>query len=142
VNSYNYKNQTDLTAAELFFWIAVDESVKRMGTDDLAAVIAILAGQPWLSTPPKLGGATKGTSVASYVGREYLNYKVKIRLPMITGSSISTLRIALTRNLGAFVGRTVPFVGWAIVAGDVALIIWNTVEKYNSLASVEDKLAL
>lgn len=60
-------------------------------------------------------------------------------LPTITGKSIFSLKVAYTKNLGAFVGRSVPGVGWAILAYDVAQIIQKTVGQYNTLASKEDR---
>ena len=87
-----------------------------------------------------MGGATRGTSIASVVSRRILNIDLKMRLPMITGSSIRGLRIALTKNLGAFVGRSVPVVGWVIVANDVVQIFFKSVLTYNSMVSPEDRL--
>jgi hypothetical protein len=107
---------------------------------DVAAAFAILAGQPLLPTRSKFGGATKGTSIASIASRQVLNYDLKFRLPTLTGASLSTLRISLTRNLGAFVGRSVPVVGWVIVAHDVVQIMWNTVATFNCLVLPEDRL--
>lgn len=136
-----YNRLSGHLCAELFFWITVDKTLEQLGVEDIGAVLAILAGQPILSTRAKVGGATRGTSVASVVSRQMLNYDLKIRLTMLTGSSIKTLRIALTKNLGAFVVRTVPVVGWFIVANDVIRITWNTVATYNSIVSLEDKVS-
>lgn len=138
--TYDYKQQFNLSCSELFFWIAVDETLEQLGVEHVGAAFAILAGQPIVPTRAKFGGATKGTSVASVVSRHVLNYDLKWRLPMLTGSSLSTLRFSLTRNLGAFVGRTVPVVGWVIVGNDVVRIIWNTVATYNAIVSPEDRL--
>jgi hypothetical protein len=138
---YSYNQQSNLSRPELFFWIAVDKTLEQLGVEDIGAVFAILAGQPIIPTRAKVAGATKGTSIASLVSRQVLNYDLKIRLPMLTGSSIKTLRIALTKNLGAFVGRSVPVVGWIIIANDVVRIIWNTVTTYNILALPEDRIA-
>lgn len=107
----------------------------------MAPFLPCLQANPLFQPAPKWGGATKGTSIASVTSRQILNYDLKVRLPMLTGSSIKTLRIALTRNLGAFVGRTIPFVGWIIVANDVIRITWNTVTTYHAMVSREDRLA-
>lgn len=56
------------------------------------------------------------------------------------GASIKTLRIALTKNLGTFVGRTIPVVGWLIIANDVIRIMWNSVAAYNAMVSPNDRL--
>lgn len=142
MKTYHYKQQANLSCSELFFWIVVDKTLEQLGVQDIGAVFAILAGQPIIPTRAKVGGATKGTSIASVVSRQILNHDLKIRLPMLTGSSIKTLRIALTKNLGAFVGRTVPVVGWVILANDAMWIMWNSVTTYNAIASPEDRIAL
>jgi hypothetical protein len=142
MTTYYYEQHANLSCNELFFWIAVDKTLGQLGVKDIGAVFAILAGQPMIPTRAKFGGATAGTSVASIVSRQLLDYELKTRLPTITGSSIKTLRIALTTNLGAFVGRAVPVVGWFILANDVVQIMWATVTTYNTLASADDRLAL
>lgn len=48
-----YNDLTDLTRGELFFWIAVDETLEQIGGQDVAAAFAILAGQPLLPTRSK-----------------------------------------------------------------------------------------
>jgi hypothetical protein len=141
MTTYSYQDQINLSGTELFFWVTVDKTLEQLGVEDIGAVFAILAGQPIIPTRAKVGGATKGTSVASVVSRRILNYDLKIRLPMLTGSSIKTLRIALTKNLGAFVGRTIPVVGWFIIANDVVRITWNAVTTYNSIVSLEDRVS-
>jgi hypothetical protein len=138
---YHYKSQVNLSRIELFFWIAVDKTLQQLGVTDVGAVAAILLGQPMIGTRGKPIGATRGTSIASLACRQALNYELKFRLPMITGSSITTLRIALTKNLGAFVGRSVPVVGWVILAYDVSRIMWNTVSTYNFYVEQDDRIA-
>ncbi|AVS90506.1 hypothetical protein C8238_18965 [Paracidovorax avenae] len=60
--------------------------------------------------------------------------------PTITGASLTTLKITFTKNLGAFVGRLVPGVGWTILAYDVFQIVNKTITTYNALAREEDRL--
>ncbi len=141
-NSYHYNHLSNLTPQELFFWIAIDKTLEQIGGQDIVAAFAILAGQPIVPTRAKFGGATKGTSIASIANRRLLNYDMKRRLPMITGASPLSLKITLTRNLGAFVGRTVPIVGWMILGYDVVRIIQNTIFTYNRLVKPEDRLLL
>jgi hypothetical protein len=59
---------------------------------------------------------------------------------MITGSSITGLRIALTKNLGAFIGRSVPVVGWIILTYDITQIMWKTISTYNNYVSQNDRI--
>jgi hypothetical protein len=74
MTTYRYQDKINLTCAELFFWITVEKTLEQLGVEDIGAVLAILAGQPILSTRAKVGGATRGTSVASVVGRQMLSY--------------------------------------------------------------------
>lgn len=141
MDTYSYRHQTHLSRSELFFWITIDKMLDQLGAQDVGAAFAILSGQPIIPTRAKVGGATRGTSIASITSRHLLNYDLKIRLPMLTGSSIKTLRIALTKNLGAFVGRAVPVVGWIVIANDVVRIMWNAVTTYNALVAPEHRLA-
>lgn len=68
----------------------------------------MLLGQADMSVPGKVAGVTKGTSVASLAARTLLPFKLRVRLPMITKVGLTGVRIAFTRNLGAFVGRAIP----------------------------------
>ena len=130
-NLYQYNNLVNLLCEELFLWVAIDQTLEQLGGVDIAAAAAILSGQPFLPTRAKLGGATKGTSLASVASRNLIRQKLPFALPMITGASLGTLKISFTRNLGAFVGRLVPGVGWTILAYDVFQINEKTVRKYN-----------
>jgi hypothetical protein len=137
---YGYKDLDALTKEELFLWIAIDKVLEQFGGMDIAAAAAVLSGQPFIPTRAKFGGATPGTSPASVVSRKFLNVNMSFRMPMITGKSLGTLRIAFTKNLGAFVGRTIPIVGWLMLAYDVEEIIRKTLTTYNEIAVEEDKL--
>lgn len=46
----------------------------------------------------------------------------------------------MTNNLGAFVGRIIPVIGWALLASDVAQIVYKTVNVYNTIAREEDRV--
>ncbi len=141
-NRYSFHDMGDLTPSELFFWVAVDETLKQLGVKDLVAGALVLAGQPILGTATKLGGATIGTSPASVVSRKLLNYELRTRLPTITNASFRTMRFMFTKNLGAFVGRAVPVVGWLILAYDVEEIIRHSILSYNAIAKPDDRFAL
>ncbi len=139
-HKYHYKSLIDLSANELFFWIVVDQTVEQVGGQDVVGVFTILAGLPLIPTRAKFSGATKGTSAASLLLRHYLNYDLKHRVPTLTWGSIKKLRFSLTRNLGAIVGRTVPGIGWTILAYDAITIMRNSVVTYNRIARPEDQL--
>lgn len=46
----------------------------------------------------------------------------------------------MTRNIGKFVGRAVPVVGWAMAAHDAATISIRSVRHYNRLVKQEDRI--
>lgn len=141
-NRYTYGIHQNLTPADLFVYVALDETRKQLGLDDLAAASAVLLGQADVPVPGKVAGATEGTSVASLTARKLLPFKVRVRLPMITKVGLSGVRIAFTRNLGAFVGRTIPVVGELFLARDAFMIMRNTVVTYNRLAKPGDRVPL
>ena len=43
-------------------------------------------------------------------------------------------------NLGTFVGRTVHVLGWVILAVDVSMIGYRTVNRFNIIVRPEDKI--
>ncbi len=141
-NRYTYGIHQNLTPADLFVYVALDETRKQLGFDDLAAASAVLLGQADVPVPGKFAGATVGTSVASLTARKLLPFKVRVRLPMITKVGLDGVRIAFTRNLGAFIGRTIPVIGELFLARDAFMIMRNTVVTYNRLAKPDDRMSL
>ncbi|KVH30731.1 STM2901 family protein [Burkholderia cepacia] len=140
-NTYSFGTHRDLTPMELFFLAFIDETCKELGVDDVAAVVAIVAGQNWMPTRAKPFGTTPGTSVASILSRKYLDYDLKRKiLPTLTNASVKRLKFILVRNIGVFVGRAVPVVGWVIAAKDVTMISIRSVSRYNALVKPEDKV--
>jgi len=140
-NRYQLNDLTGLTASELFFWIVVDETCKHFGIDDVAAVVAILTGRPNMPTRGKLAGAIEGTSRASIISRKYITADIKYRvLPTIVGKDLRSLKILLTKNLGTFVGRTVPIVGWVFLLYDAVTILAHSIRRYNYMVLPEDKV--
>lgn len=138
--AYCYNEMVGLSPGELFFWIMVDEAQNQLGVQDIAAMFAVIAGQPIVPTRGKFAKATKGTSIASIAARRTLNYDLKYRvLPTVTNQSIRNLRILFTRNIGKFVGRAVPVVGWIILAYDVTVITRRTISEYNRRVSDADQ---
>ncbi|RQR34095.1 hypothetical protein DIE23_12965 [Burkholderia sp. Bp9143] len=139
-NRYSYNGRVDLTPGDLFFWIAVDEIQIRVGFDDLAAAAAILQGQADVPAPGKFASATKGTSVASITARKLLPIRMRMRLPMIMSVGAHGVRIASTKNLGAWVGRSIPVVGEVFLAADAVAIMFNTVRRYNGIVKPENRV--
>nr|WP_321921917.1 hypothetical protein [Burkholderia sp. BCC1998] len=61
-------------------------------------------------------------------------------MPMIMSVGAQGVRIASTRNLGAWVGRTIPVVGELFLAADAAVIMFNTVRRYNAVVKLENRV--
>ncbi|AJY06178.1 hypothetical protein QZM46_06075 [Burkholderia vietnamiensis] len=139
-NRYRFGIHQNLRPVDLFVYVALDETQKQLGLDDLGAAAAVLLGQADVPAPGKFVGATAGTSVASLAARKLLPFKVAVRLPMITGVGLSGIRVAFTRNLGAWVGRLIPVAGEMFLAVDVVLIMRNTVMAYNRVVKPEDRV--
>ncbi|WP_233831647.1 STM2901 family protein [Paraburkholderia sp. ZP32-5] len=140
-NLYSYGGREDFTAQELYVAVLVEETCTRLGIVDIAAVIAFITGQPHLSTRQKFGGATHGTSLASVIARELLNFNLPFRVPTLTNNSIKALRFSMTSNLGAAVGRWTPQIGVAVLVYDVIVINLMTTLHYNRLVKPEDRLS-
>ncbi len=85
-------------------------------------------------------GSTEGTSVVSLAARKVFPQILPFRLPMITEIGLSGLRVAYTRRLGAWVGRTIPVVGEVFLVVDAITIMRNIVASYNRLVKPEDRV--
>ncbi|NYH20137.1 hypothetical protein GGD41_007365 [Paraburkholderia bryophila] len=48
--------------------------------------------------------------------------------------------IRISRRLSVFIGRTIPGVGWVLLARDAFIIATNTVFKYHRMVKAEDKV--
>jgi len=113
----------------------------HFGVDELTGLALLIIGWPFLPTRRKPKGATIGTSIASRVARRHLDFKIeKDILPTLTLGSVRRLKILWTRNIGVFVGRTVPIIGEVILAYDVSVISYRSAVHYNQLVKPEDRL--
>lgn len=61
-------------------------------------------------------------------------------LPTVTKGSVRKFKVRMVNNLGVFVGRAVPVLGWVILASDIAQITVKASTRYNKIARGEDKL--
>ncbi|CAD6559697.1 STM2901 family protein [Paraburkholderia metrosideri] len=138
--TYTFGIPKNLRPVDLFVYVALDETARQPGLTDLTAAAAVLLGQADLPVPGKFTGATAGTSVASLTARQLLPFKVAFRLPMITLVGLKGVRIAFTRNLGAFVGRAVPVIGEILLTLDAIQIARHSVMTYNRRVRPEDRL--
>lgn len=141
--TYRYQGKEGLTASELLFWVFVDQASEHFGTDEIAAIIMVLSGRNNIPTRQKPRGAIDRTSIASLASRKALRGKRipgDLKLPTLVGTNVFNLRIRMVRNLGAFVGRTIPVIGWLLLATDVGTISYKSVRRYNQIAIGDDKL--
>ncbi|KVC78088.1 hypothetical protein WM03_09540 [Burkholderia ubonensis] len=140
-NVYHYNGHNDLTPAELFLFIAIQETSEHLGIDNIEYLILIFSGLNILPTRAKPSGATPGTSVASVMARSLFKYKFRNKiLPTFTIESMKAFRWVLTHKLSTFVGRTLPGVGWVLMTRDIYEISSHTVIKYNRIAKPEDRV--
>lgn len=139
--TYFYKGISNISASELFFWILLDSVSEQMGDiGDLGTVALIILGQPLVGTRRKFRTATEGTSVASIYARRYLNVELPFRLPTFTNASLRYFKPMWVNNLGKFVGRAVPVLGWVLLANDVITIVYKATSHYNKIARGNDKI--
>jgi hypothetical protein len=145
--TYFYAGRSNLTSSELLFMIFCEKVVEQygLGVADFSAVAAIVSGRNNLSTRGKIGGnTTKGTSYASKASRAVFKkakFPYGIELPTwLGGYTPWTARKIYVRNIGTFVGRTVPLLGVIILAADISQIVYCTIRDYNFIVSEADKI--
>lgn len=139
INGYYFDGLSNLSAGELYFWVFLDEAGKQFGVADLAGLAMFILGQPIMITRAKPMGTTKGTPPLSYYLRQWLKTEVK-QWPTLTTGSIKRLKFSYVSNLGAFVGRWIPFLGVIVMASDISQIVWKSTNRYNSIANEKDRL--
>ncbi len=100
-----------------------------LGLETAAGAAAVVAGQPISGTKRfKQKGTSKGTSAAGKAADKVFGKTRFPRstfprgVPTISGGpgTGSKLRITRTRSVARFAGRAIPYVGWAMLAADVA----------------------
>lgn len=132
---YEYNGRIYTSKQDLYLAILGDQAMAHYGIDDMYAALAVLMGSNTISTRGKFAGATQGTSVLSeFLRKEYPQTFSKItkgaikKLPTLT---LGGLKGATT--LGAFAGRTIPLIGWGMLAYDAGSILYNTQKIYNGV---------
>ena len=146
-NTYYYAGRSNLTACELLFMIFCEKTVEQLGLTiaDAGAVIAIVSGRNDIPTRTKPGGTIVNTSRASIASRRVfkkIKFPYMIKLPTLIGhiTNPKSLKIRMVANIGTFVGRTIPVMGWLILASDVSQITYRTMIDYNRIARGSDKI--
>lgn len=144
--TYFYAGKSNLTAAELFFMVFCEKTIDQFGLGivDFSAVIAVVSGRNDQITRAKPGNALKGTSHASKASRAVFKkakFPFGLELPTwIGGYTPWTARRVMVRNIGTFVGRTIPLLGILVLASDISQIVYNTIRDYNAIARGDDKI--
>ena len=139
--TYFYGGLTNLSASELYFWIAIDVTAEHFsGAKDVLAAAAIYSGQNSIKVSGKFKNATPGTSWASQRSRKLLRgYQIPFRLPTIVGNPME-MKLIMTHKLATFVGRAIPVIGWIVLVTDLGQIAWETTTRYNRIVDSKDSL--
>ncbi|MGU3412381.1 STM2901 family protein [Enterobacteriaceae bacterium C34A] len=141
--SYYYHGHPNVTPGELFDLIFIEQLADALGMTT-EGVSMVLIGQPYIPVSGKLSAATNtaGTSIASIVSRTILKdarfpFGLKPSAPM---GKLSKLKMVPTTKIATFLGRWIPFVGYAELIITVQLVAKRTREKYNMIARPSDRI--
>lgn len=141
--TYFYHGHSNVKPGELFDLIFIEQLADALGMTT-EAVTLVLIGQPYIPVSGKLSAATNtpGTSVASIVSRKLLGdarfpFGLKPSAPM---GKLSKLKMVPTTKIATFLGRWVPFVGYAGLIITVQLVAMRTRNKFNLIARPKDRI--
>lgn len=139
--TYFYGGMANLTPQQLWWAVAAVVVSDHLEISVIDASL-IISGQPILFTRSKPVTATKGTSIASKYLSNWLNYRLPngYRLPTLTGKSITTLKLTSTNNLGRFVGRNVPWLGWVLTFATMYDIERDIQYTFNQIVLPKDRV--
>lgn len=137
-NGIIYDNKVSLYGA-----ILLDQAAEQFGIKDIVALGAGLSGYNIIPTRGKFGGAIKGTSLNSKLSRnitksvESATFGMIKKLPTLTGGPFTgaPLRKMMVNTIGRFLGRTLGPIGWAMLAYDVGMTLYNTQVIYNRITN-------
>ncbi|KFC86956.1 MULTISPECIES: STM2901 family protein [Hafnia] len=141
--TYFYHGHPNVTPGELFDLIFIELLADTLGMTT-EGVSMVLIGQPLIPVSGKLSAATNtpGTSVASIVSRKILKdarfpFGLRPSAPM---GKLSKLKMVPTNKIATFLGRWLPFVGYAELIITVQLVAKRTRDKYNLIARPSDRI--
>lgn len=139
--TYFYGGLSNLTPQQLWWAITIAVVSDHLGISAVDAAL-VISGQPILPTRSKPRGTTPGTSIASKYISNWLNYRLSpgIRLPTLTGKTINSLQLSSTNNLGRFVGRNVPWLGWVMTFTTIYDIQRDIKDTFNRVAVPKDRI--
>ena len=142
--TYFYHGHTNVTPIELFNLIFVEQLADALGITTEAATLVVI-GQPVIPVSGKLSVATNtpGTSVASILSRRLLKDArfpngLKFSAPM---GKLTKLKMVPTPKIATFIGRWIPFIGYAQLIIMIEVVAKRTRDKYNLIARPSDRIA-
>ncbi len=140
VSGYYFKGMDNLSKGELAFWVTVDEVEKQFSGIDIVAFAFILGGLNIIPVPGKPSTATPGTSILSLSLRRMISYRLDSRWRSPTWKTLIGGGWARTSSLGGLIGRWTPWVGVAMTAGDISIIGFKSIHRYNLIVESRDRL--
>lgn len=141
--TYFFNGMANLDRLELLYWIFIDEADKQLGgVKDIFALASIIGGLPLIPVRGKLdvGKATSGTSPLSLASRSLIKFRFQEKKKTLTWNNMIRGKWTYTKNLSAFVGRWIPFIGVAITAYDVTMISTKAIRHYNLMVKRGDQI--
>jgi len=141
--TYFYHGHANVSAGELFNLIFVENFADGFGLSVTSAAL-ILSGQPVITVSGKLDAArnTPGTSIASVLSRKLLKdmrFPFGLR-PVAPVGSFNKLKMVPSNKIATFVGRYIPWVGYACAVVTVQKILHKTKREYNLIARPNDRI--
>ncbi|HEG0620358.1 TPA: hypothetical protein SB604_001758 [Yersinia enterocolitica] len=142
--TYFYQGHTNLSPAELFNIIFLENFADHTGME-IGAAAMILSGQPYIKVTGKLSAAsaTPGTSVASKVSRyllKDLRFPYNLRPYSPVGQNLSKLKMVPSNKIATFVGRYIPWLGYAQLVTILMVVAQDTRTTYNRIARPKDRI--
>lgn len=141
--TYFFDGMANLDRLELLYWIFIDEADKQLGgVKDIFALASIIGGLPLIPVRGKLDSfrATSGTSPLSLASRSLIKFRFQEKKKTLTWNNMIRGKWTYTKNLGAFIGRWIPFIGVAITAYDVTMITTKAIRRYNLIVKRGDQI--
>ena len=141
--TYFYHGHANVTPGELFDLIFLEQLADSLGVTTEAATL-VLIGQPIIPVSGKLAAAenTPGTSIASVLSRRILKdirfpFGIRLSAPM---GKLSKLKMVPTNKIATYIGRWIPFIGYAQLIIMLEVVAKNTRNKYNLIARPKDRI--
>ena len=136
--TYFYHGNDNVTKEELF-WLIFLESFSNYTGIEIETAATIIAGAPLIPKRKVLGSKGSKTSIASKMSRRiFKDAKLPNNLKIPT---IAYGQVRNTNQIATIVGRWVPYLGYAQAVILCAIVAKDTRDKYNLIASPQDRIA-